>query len=88
MHFCSSKALSTLKNQLSEAGFDFAEKIVYETIPLYPEWNPPTDAIVFFSPSGVESFMKNNSVKIKIICHWRNNGQLSKIFYRQRNYKK
>jgi uroporphyrinogen-III synthase len=48
---------------LSEAGFDFAEKIVYETIPLYPEWNTPTDAIVFFSPSGVESFMKNNSVK-------------------------
>jgi uroporphyrinogen-III synthase len=41
MHFCSSKALSTLKNQLSEAGFDFAEKIVYETIPLsrveYPD---------------------------------------------------
>ncbi|MCT4214424.1 uroporphyrinogen-III synthase [Elizabethkingia anophelis] len=63
MHFCSSKALSTLKNQLSKAGFDFAEKIVYETIPLYPEWNTPIDAIVFFSPSGVESFMKNNSVK-------------------------
>ncbi|HAY3550797.1 uroporphyrinogen-III synthase [Elizabethkingia meningoseptica] len=62
MHFCSSKALSTLRDKLTESGFDYIENIVYETLPLYPVQNTPADALVFFSPSGVESFMKNNTI--------------------------
>lgn len=62
MHFCSSKALSTLRDKLTEAGFDYIENVVYETLPLYSVQNTPADALVFFSPSGVESFMKNNTI--------------------------
>ncbi|NAW50655.1 uroporphyrinogen-III synthase [Elizabethkingia argentiflava] len=62
MHFCGSKALPTLKQELTAAGFEWIENVVYETILLYPEWHKPTEALVFFSPSGVESFLKKNKI--------------------------
>lgn len=62
MHFCSSKALSTLSDELSKAGFQLIRNVVYKTEPVYPINNETVEGIVFFSPSGVESFFKNNKI--------------------------
>ncbi len=57
----------TLPLALKEAKIDFNEVEVYET-----QLNPHTiketvDAILFFSPSGVESYLKKNTIK-KELC--------------------
>jgi len=63
MHLCSSIALKTLENKLSEAGYTYVKNVVYTTEPLFPVNNEKADALVFFSPSGVESYFKNNKVE-------------------------
>ena len=67
LHFCSSKALDTLREELNAADFDYQQVIVYKTEACYPVFEGNVDAIVFFSPSGVESFMKNNKVKEELL---------------------
>ncbi|QCX53045.1 uroporphyrinogen-III synthase [Elizabethkingia sp. JS20170427COW] len=62
LHFCSSKALMTLEEKLGQAGFQYQQEVVYRTVACFPILEKEVDALVFFSPSGVESFMKNNKV--------------------------
>lgn len=53
----------TLPNALKEAGIKLNEIQVYDTS-LHPQKIKSTvDAILFFSPSGVESYLKDNSIK-------------------------
>lgn len=53
----------TLPEALKEAGVKFNEIQVYETSLTPHKIKTPADAILFFSPSGVESYLKENSIK-------------------------
>lgn len=53
----------TLPNDLKEAGIKLNEIQVYETSLQPQKIKSPIDAILFFSPSGVESYLKDNSIK-------------------------
>lgn len=53
----------TLPNALKEAGVKFNEIEVYETTLTPQKIENTIDAILFFSPSGVESYLKENQIK-------------------------
>lgn len=57
----------TLPNFLKDANIKFNEIEVYETHLTPQKINSPTDGILFFSPSAVESYLKDNKIK-KEIC--------------------
>ncbi|WP_166921356.1 uroporphyrinogen-III synthase [Flavobacterium poyangense] len=57
----------TLPNALKEADVKLNEIQVYQTSLTPHKIKTPVDAILFFSPSGVESYLKENSIK-KEIC--------------------
>ena len=57
----------TLPNTLKEVGIKLNEIQVYETTLQPQKIKPVVDAILFFSPSGVKSYLKDNSIK-KEIC--------------------
>lgn len=57
----------TLPNALKEAEIKFNEIQVYDTSLQPQKIKNPVDAILFFSPSGVESYLKENTIK-KEIC--------------------
>ncbi len=57
----------TLPRFLKEANIRFNEIEVYETHLTPQKINTPVDGILFFSPSAVESFLKENKIK-KEIC--------------------
>ena len=53
----------TLPKALKEANIEFNEIKVYETTLTPQKIKGSFDALLFFSPSGVESYLKNNSIK-------------------------
>lgn len=53
----------TLPEALKEAKVKFNEIQVYETTLTPQKIKSPVDAILFFSPSGIESYLKENSIK-------------------------
>lgn len=57
----------TLPNALKEAEIKFNEIQVYDTSLQPQKIKTSVDAILFFSPSGVESYLKDNTIK-KEIC--------------------
>ena len=57
----------TLPTALKEAEIKFNEIQVYETILTPQKIKSPVEAILFFSPSGIESYLKENTIK-KEIC--------------------
>ncbi|MDI1317637.1 uroporphyrinogen-III synthase [Flavobacterium sp.] len=57
----------TLPKALREAKIKFNEIQVYETILTPHKIKSPVEAILFFSPSGIESYLKENTIK-KEIC--------------------
>ncbi|MFY0481712.1 uroporphyrinogen-III synthase [Flavobacterium sp. PLA-1-15] len=57
----------TLPDFLKEANVKFNEIEVYETHLTPQKITTPLDGILFFSPSGVESYLKENKIK-KEIC--------------------
>lgn len=59
LHFCGNLTLDTLENSIE----NYKAIEVYETELLYPKISEKFDAIVFFSPSGVRSFAKFNSLE-------------------------
>ncbi|MBP7173174.1 MAG: uroporphyrinogen-III synthase [Cloacibacterium sp.] len=61
-HFCGNLALSTLQEELGKEGLKYEKIEVYETELLYPKTDAVYQAIVFFSPSGVRSFAKQNTL--------------------------
>ncbi|MBP6758925.1 MAG: uroporphyrinogen-III synthase [Flavobacterium sp.] len=56
----------TLPKALKEAKVNFNEIQVYETILTPQKIKTPVDGILFFSPSGVESYLKENKIKNEI----------------------
>lgn len=67
LHFCGNLALDVLNKTLPLQNITYKKIPVYETQLLYPQVSGNYDAVCFFSPSGVRSFAKFNSLEnIKI----------------------
>ncbi|GGH38259.1 hypothetical protein IA57_04880 [Mangrovimonas yunxiaonensis] len=65
--FCSSIRRDELPNALTKNNISFKEVHVYKTV-LNPQTiAAPVDAVLFFSPSGVESYITNNTLEHKTV---------------------
>ncbi len=62
IYFCSNRRLDTLPQRLAEAGVRLEERVVYETGLNASIFGKSFDVVLFFSPSGVESFMTSNQL--------------------------
>jgi uroporphyrinogen-III synthase len=60
--FCGDQRRDELPAKLIEAGIDINEVVVYRTIPLHKKIEQEYHAILFFSPSAVDSYFKLNKV--------------------------
>ena len=67
LHFCGNLALDVLNKTLPLQNISYKKVPVYETQLLYPQVSADYDAVCFFSPSGVRSFAKFNSLEGKKI---------------------
>jgi uroporphyrinogen-III synthase len=56
----------TLPKALKDAGVKLNEINVYETTLTPQKINSPVDGILFYSPSGIESYLKENTIKNEI----------------------
>ena len=63
LHFCGNLALDVLDKALPLQNISYKKIIVYKTNLLFPKISEKYDATVFFSPSGVRSFVKHNSLE-------------------------
>lgn len=63
MHFCGNLSLDIVDNSRPLENIWYRKVVLYHTHLLYPQLNRNYDAVVFFSPSGVQSFMKYNSLE-------------------------
>lgn len=67
IHFCGNLALDILQEKLPLQNIGYKKVVVYETELIYPKVEEGFDAIAFFSPSGVRSFVANNPLNFKQI---------------------
>jgi len=67
IHFCGNLAIDVLDEQLPLQNISYRKVTVYETKEINPLIPEKYHAIVFFSPSGVRSFAKNNSLENMIL---------------------
>ena len=67
LHFCGNIALDTIEVELSKKNIDYKKVVVYNTKLKYPILKNDFDEVVFFSPSGVRSFVKHNAIDGKKI---------------------
>ncbi|MDO5616527.1 MAG: uroporphyrinogen-III synthase [Cruoricaptor ignavus] len=65
LHFCGNLALNVLDKTLPLQNISYKKIPVYETELLYPIIKKPFNSVVFFSPSGVRSFVKYNDLNDK-----------------------
>ncbi|MFY1045429.1 uroporphyrinogen-III synthase [Chryseobacterium sp. GP-SGM7] len=63
IHFCGNLAIDVLDNTLPLQNIQYEKVTIYNTQELNPAIYEKYHAIVFFSPSGVRSFAKNNSLE-------------------------
>lgn len=63
LHFCGNLAISVLDNELPLQNIKYKKIIVYNTEEINPLVTEKYHAAVFFSPSGVRSFAKQNSLE-------------------------
>ena len=69
LHVCGNNTLPVLKEKLEGAGIVYHELPVYQTtIKSNQKVNESFDAILFFSPSGVESFLTENNFADETVC--------------------
>ena len=66
--FCGDKRRDELPQILKEAGINVREIIVYETVETPVVTTDKIDAILFFSPSAVQSFFTLNQLKNDTVC--------------------
>lgn len=67
LHFCGNLSLDIIDPMRPLQNIHYRKIPLYETQLLYPKVQTPYDAIVFFSPSGVRSFIAENSIENKIL---------------------
>ena len=61
--FCGNRRLDTLPTQLIQKGKNLREIVVYSTENQALKIETPIDGVLFFSPSGVESFLEKNTLE-------------------------
>jgi len=66
--FCGNKRRDELPSILQNAGITVKEIVVYETVETPAVSAEPIDAILFFSPSAVQSFFSVNQLKENVVC--------------------
>jgi uroporphyrinogen-III synthase len=66
--FCGNKKRDELPGILKHNGVVVHEVVVYETVPTPFTTKEEMDAVLFFSPSAVDSFFSLNQLKKNIIC--------------------
>ena len=62
LNICGNLRLDALEKKLTAAGISYKELVVYETIALDNRVDASYDAVMFYSPSGVESFSTKNKL--------------------------
>lgn len=62
LHFCGDLALNVLNKTLPLQNISYQKIVVYQTKLIYPTVSSNYQALCFFSPSGVRSFAKFNSL--------------------------
>ncbi|MGB0896957.1 MAG: uroporphyrinogen-III synthase [Flavobacteriaceae bacterium] len=60
--FCGNIRRDELPNVLTENSISFNEQVVYETSLKSQKFNKSFDAVLFFSPSAVQSYVQDNSL--------------------------
>ena len=69
-HFCflcSNIRLDTIPEKLNKNNIDFNECVIYKTTEIQPKISEKFDVYVFFSPSGVKSFLKKYTIPYKAL---------------------
>jgi uroporphyrinogen-III synthase len=66
--FCGNKRREELPTTLNEMGIKVHEVVLYETLETSLTVNEDFDGILFFSPSGVQSFFTANQLKKDTVC--------------------
>lgn len=66
--FCGNKRRGELPGILKDAGIKVHVLVVYETTETPVEITDEFDAILFFSPSGAESFFSVNTLSTQVVC--------------------
>ncbi|MFY0254002.1 uroporphyrinogen-III synthase [Chitinophaga sp. 30R24] len=66
--FCSNIRRDELPDTLQAAGVTVHEHVIYETVPAPLVTATSYDGILFFSPSGVKSYLSANQLDPKTIC--------------------
>lgn len=61
--FCGNLRRETLPETLKKSNVALREIEVYETLLTPQKINSPADALLFFSPSGVQSYLKGNKIE-------------------------
>ena len=65
--FCGNKRRDELPRILSENKVEFTEEILYKTTLISQKLDEKFEGILFFSPSGVESFVQENSLENSVV---------------------
>ncbi|MHA6696804.1 uroporphyrinogen-III synthase [Chryseobacterium sp. A301] len=65
LHFCGTLSLTILDSSLPLQNFSYRQIPVYQTELLHPKVEQEYQVLVFFSPSGVRSFVEHNSLENK-----------------------
>ncbi|HMQ01264.1 MAG TPA: uroporphyrinogen-III synthase [Cyclobacteriaceae bacterium] len=82
-HICSNRRRDELSVKLKSAGIKVQDFVAYRTEPTPVLFNEPYDAIVFFSPSAIDSFLSQNTlVDIPCFCI----GKTTETHARQKGY--
>jgi uroporphyrinogen-III synthase len=69
LHICGEMRLPVLESKLKQAGLNYAEMVIYQTIvQTAKKIDESFDAILFFSPSGVEGFTALNDSGKAVCC--------------------
>lgn len=66
--FCGNKRRDELPNILRKAGINIQEVVVYETLATPVPAIKNIDAVLFFSPSAVQSFFSINQLNKDVVC--------------------
>lgn len=66
--FCGNKRRDELPEMLKQAGISVNEVVVYETLVTPHIITEDFDAVLFFSPSAVQSFFSANQLNLSTVC--------------------
>src|ERR1043165_9933465 len=68
LHVCGNKVLDDLEEGVKAASIHYRKLVVYTTQLIPHEVKHDYDALLFYSPSGVESFLLKNKIPVDAVC--------------------